>query len=293
MKNASLLPFSSPSIRAFFNREVRRPFSIPLEIDTRTNLTGAAAAEIGAPCTGDLAHAGAVDGEHRVGEIDVIQHVGEGGFNLDADSFGNREVLGHTGVQIHRVRADDRPDPGVAEAANGVACAVADKASRAGGPTRSARAGEGSGVEPAAGRGITEVWTTDDIGSLFTPDVAGTGARGIAAAEVGGKKGAGLKQEDAADLPATDDGIGYTVEISAELTATTHWQFIDERGNPAVAARAGYRTILSLQVISIHGAGARVFPGERKRTVARGVARIVRQVLYARSPETHAISKMA
>ena len=72
----------------------RRKATCELELDACSHLTRARAAKICATGAGDLANAGVIDRDDRVGQIQVVQHVGERTLYPDLDAFGNCEALG-------------------------------------------------------------------------------------------------------------------------------------------------------------------------------------------------------
>ena len=75
-----------------------RPYIFTLlEIEAQEDLACAAAAEVGTACRRDLAEVAAQDVEIEVigiiGEIRMIEHVGEARTRLEMDAFGDRELL--------------------------------------------------------------------------------------------------------------------------------------------------------------------------------------------------------
>jgi hypothetical protein len=75
-----------------------RPYIFTLlEIEAQEDLACAAAAEVGTACRRDLAEVAARDVEIEVigiiGEIRMIEHIGETRTRLEMDAFGDRELL--------------------------------------------------------------------------------------------------------------------------------------------------------------------------------------------------------
>ena len=71
----------------------------------------AAAAEVGTACRRDLAEVAARDVEIEVigiiGEIRMIEHIGEARTRLEMDAFGDRELLRQPGREVDYTGADD------------------------------------------------------------------------------------------------------------------------------------------------------------------------------------------
>jgi hypothetical protein len=96
-----------------------RKLSPILELYARAHLAGAGAAKIGWPGARDLTNARAVDRQHRIREIQVIQRLGDGSQILDftpvlhaPDSSKNPSVShGQTGVEhqiVKKIEFDGR-----------------------------------------------------------------------------------------------------------------------------------------------------------------------------------------
>ena len=73
-------------------------FAKELELDVRAHLAGAVAAKVGGPRAGDLSNAGIVDRQHRVGKIQVIQHVGERSLQFNPDALADGKPFRQAGV---------------------------------------------------------------------------------------------------------------------------------------------------------------------------------------------------
>src|SRR5439155_17255693 len=91
---------------------------------------------------------------------------------------------------------------------------------------------------------------------------AGSRPRWIAAVKVGSFVGAGLQQKDVAEPPSAQYAIRDAAAIRHELASATERQLVYSRREPAVLARAPYRTVFGLAVVEVHGARTGVLIGK-------------------------------
>ena len=138
-----------------------------------------------------------------------------------------------------------------------------------------AGAGEGLGVDPVVAVlvGRLPVCTWNVIRMLRTAGSnpacgsrsdtgAGTGGIALSAGEVWGEECAGLPDEDGAETPASDNGIGEAGHGGAVAAATTEGKIIDGGRVPAMAASSFDVAEVGVAVEDGGGSSASALPGE-------------------------------
>src|SRR5580700_6664908 len=96
-------------------RPQNHTISVGLKLHARPYLPSPVSTEISRPRRSDQPHAGTVDRQHWIREIQVIQHVGKRALHLDLDVFAKREALGQARVQVYRPRTRHTTDARVTE----------------------------------------------------------------------------------------------------------------------------------------------------------------------------------
>jgi hypothetical protein len=237
-------------------RENNRYTFARLELEPHGDLAGSTAGEVRATGRGDFSEARVGDIECRIGEVGVVEDVGEGSLGAQVHSFRNGKDLAEAGGEVDRAWTFHIADARVSEAADG-SRAYTDGAGipgqRSGRVTGVARAGKVRSIEPRI-RGAS-AWdaAAQAIGTLIPSGDntrAGAGGVGDATGNVGREPGTSLKKEDVAEPPAAQETILPTVHVATEVTPATDWKVVARGGNPALPTGA-----VDIAVVNAWGRG--------------------------------------